>query len=313
MADFEGLFEVGIALSVLDRQIQAWTTTATAAAGAITPVLVLARRHLDLVPYPTGTPTLDRVETLAVKYGDPRAIMVHCKVLMQRKQYKEASALLRTILDRTYPTRLRPRFRDDVTLNGAVDPPWRMHAQLCEIQGQTDVTDEMLRIGALEYQDPKALVDYAYLRQKAGDMAKYEECMSKAATSGHPEACHKLGNFYYLTSLGRIPSREEETESSSSSFSLKNYISKLFGQSRTREDYRRLAIDWYELSFLHGSHNAALKLVLLLREDGEMDAARNFLEHMEASKTYPKFVAKLKENWENKDYRPAIPEKLLEL
>jgi TPR repeat protein len=297
-----------LVLSAIDRRINSWGTLATSAAGAVIPTIVTAIRHLSSVEYPMRTPALDKVEAWA-KNGDPRAIILHTKILGRREQYQEALALLENLMEKTYPTKVRPPFREDVTLQGILEAPWELYAWLKERVGDQEATDRVLKFAALEYQDPRALVEYAHLMQLQGNMEKYEECMNKAAASGHAEACRKLGNLYYLTFLGRFTPREEKSESHNT-FSAKLF--RFFGQSRTRDDFRKLAIDWYELAFMHGSDKAALVLSILLREDGQSEQALRYLESAEKARKFPKNVNRLRDNWDRADFSLPVPEPLLD-
>ncbi|KAL1987514.1 hypothetical protein VTN96DRAFT_3441 [Rasamsonia emersonii] len=308
--DVNAVYDVAYVMGVIDVKMASWALEATREAGAVRPTLVEALRHLNAVAYPMRTPVLDRVEEWATKDEDPRAIVVHAKVLGRREQYREALALLEKLVDKTYPTRVKPNVREDVTMLGRLEAPWELYAWLKERMGDQEATDRVLKMAALEYQDPRALVEYAHLMQTQGDLEAYEEYMNKAATAGHAEACRKLANFYYLTSLGRFTTREERSEARNA---FTAFFSRLFRQSRTKDDFRELAIEWYELAIVHGSDKAALVLAILMRENGESESGLEALEVAEKSKKFPKAVKRLRDNWENPDFRFPIPEQLLDL
>ncbi|KAL1886486.1 hypothetical protein Plec18167_000417 [Paecilomyces lecythidis] len=286
-----------------------WVISATALAGGYLAILHVAAEHLKRVPTAGRTPILDRIEQWATasEDPDPRVSILYAQILGRRGQYREAIAIMEKLMQRIYPTKLRPSMMEDITMNGNLEPPWQLYAWLTEKAGERATTDETLKIAALEYQDPSALVTYAHVMQTQGDLEMYEECMNKAATAGDSEACRKLANFYYLTHHGRFPRREDQNTSG-----MRNRIVSLFKQSRTKDDYRKLAMDWYELSFNHGSKKAALLLSMLLREDGFSDLGREFLSYAAAEDKLLPLTRKLTDNWDNKDYNVKIPIQLLD-
>jgi hypothetical protein len=305
--DVDLVFGVAQILEKIDERILIWAAHATSAAGASLPTMFLVVKHLRSVTFPLPTKNLDLVEQWAIHDQDPRAIALHSKVLGKREQYQEALVLLEKVMEWTYPTRLQPSTFEDVTLGGLLEPPWQLYAWLKESIGDQKATNAMLEMAALEYHDPKALVDYAHLMRVQGNTAMYEECMNKAATAGNPEACRKLANFYLLTYLGRLPSQQSEDKS------FRARISRFFGQSRTPEDYRKLAVNWYELAFAHGSNMAALILAILLREAGHLELGLEYLRHAEEGRKFPKLIARLKKNWENDDVQFSVPDQLLDI
>lgn len=286
-----------------------WVISATALAGGYLAILHVAAEHLKRVPTAGRTPILDRIEQWATasEDPDPRVSILYAQILGRRGQYREAIAIMEKLMQRIYPTKLRPSMMEDITMNGNLEPPWQLYAWLTEKAGERATTDETLKIAALEYQDPSALVTYAHVMQTQGDLEMYEECMNKAATAGDSEACRKLANFYYLTHHGRFPRRDDQNTSG-----IRNRIVSLFKQSRTKNDYRKLAMDWYELSFNHGSKKAALLLSMLLREDGFSDLGREFLSYAAAEDKLLPLTRKLTDNWDNKDYNVKIPVQLLD-
>lgn len=311
--DLDSVWYVAMTLGTLVGEVSDWAFVATTQAGAREPIILGVSNTLKKMSIPPRTAMFNRVEELAIKDQDPRAMVVHAKVLSQRGQYKEALALLEKVMPRIYPTKIQPPMGEDITLKGRIEPPWKLYAWLKEKVGDRKATDETLKMAALEYQDPEALVTYAQIMQLEGKMEMYEECLNKAATAGDPEACRKLANFYYLTYHGRFPLPDEgEGEGKKNQGFLHRRISALFGQSRTREDYRKLAIDWYELAFNHGSRKAALILSMLLREDGHSEVGKQYLEVAETERKFLPFVKRLKENWDSKEFDVKIPMQLLD-
>jgi TPR repeat protein len=276
--------------------------------------LLAVLKHLKVVKYPAKTPALDRLEELALVEENPRAILAYCKVLGRREQHREAIALLEKLMRRIYPTKTRQLIRDDITLYGRLEAPWWEYSWHKARLGEFDASEEMLRLGAMEYQEPRAMVEYAFILWQKDDAHGYLECMNKAATAGNAEACLKLANYYYLKSLEkRVAPEVQEPDG----FSVK--VQRWLGMFRTADDYRELAMDWYEISALHGNHDAALILAMILREDGDSKGGLRWLGHIERfndtataqTKKFPNGVWMLRERWDNADFRPAIPEPLL--
>ncbi|KAL2000951.1 hypothetical protein VTN02DRAFT_2430 [Thermoascus thermophilus] len=312
--DLDTVWYVSMTLGILVEEISDWAFVATTQAGAREPIILGVSNTLKQITIPPRTAMFNRVEELAIEEQDPRAMVVHAKVLSQRGQYMEALDLLEEVMPRIYPTKIQPPMGEDITLKGRIEPPWKLYAWLKEKVGDRKATDETLKMAALEYQDPEALLTYAHIMKQEGNMEMYEECLNKAATAGNPEACRKLANFYYLNYHGRfpLPGEGEGEEGKSNQSFLHRKISALFGQSRTRDDYRKLALEWYELAFNHGSRKAALILSMLLREDGHSEVGKQYLEVAESERKFLPFVKRLKENWDSKEFDVKIPMQLLD-
>lgn len=311
------------------------------------PLLMSAARYLNSLgnTAPVRTPALEKVEHLALHDRDPRAMTLHAKVLGLRKRYTDALRLIEQVMALIYPSKV-PVAKDGGFGMARIEPPWRVYAWLndkAQAQANADTktgevgtkTDDLLRSAALDYQDPESLVQYATARMRAGDLAMYEDCMSRAATAGKAEACRRLANFYYLTSLGRYPRRGvHETEaktsapvevaakpaSSASSRTsepsnrgkLSALLSSVFGP-QPRAEYRKLALEWYELAFSHGSEQAAVVLAVLLRKDGSAARGLQLLEQIEGSSSLGPFVRRIKAQWDEQGQEIGIPPELLDV
>lgn len=293
----------------------------------------------------------NEIEKLAQE-GYPPALVLQAKILGLRHQFKEAFNLLEEqVLPHLSPTRREPAIFEDIVVHRHLDSPWRLYALL---QASYDrihnskesraKADEALRIAAMVYHDPEALVEYASVMMNENNLDMYEECMSKAAAAGNPNACLFLANFYYLTFHGKYPTRGErtlqsksadskstpETESqpsatastdtpSQTSTNIFNAVYKwttsFFQQSMARPEYRKLAQDWYQLALGHGNDKAAFMTALLAREDGDLVPARVTLDRAEMVKDaeYAQKLEALKENWYDENYVPKLPKKMLDV
>jgi TPR repeat protein len=301
---------------------------------------------------PVRTPTLEKIEHLALHDRDPRAMTLHAKILGLRKRYADAIQLIEQVMTLIYPSKV-PVAKDGGFAMARIEPPWRVYAWLKKkAKAQANATtktgaaavdaaeaetrtDDLLRSAALDYQDPESLVQYAAARMQAGDRTMYEDCMSRAATAGNAEACRRLANFYYLTSLGRYPRRgvrEAEAEatapveaatkptpSASSRTSEPSHrgkfsalLSSVFGP-QPRAEYHKLATEWYELAFSHGNEQAALVLAVLLREDGSAARGLQLLEQIEGSPSLGPLVRRIKSQWDEQDQEVVIPAELLDV
>lgn len=294
---------------------------------------------------PVRTPTLEKIEHLALHDRDPRAMTLHAKILGLRKRYSDALRLIEQVMALIYPSKV-PVAKDGGFSMARIEPPWRVYAWLKEKAqeqanpttktgeaeaGAGPQTNDLLRSAALDYQDPKSLVQYATVRIQAGDLAMYEDCMSRAATAGNAEACRRLANFYYLTSLGRYPRRgvredtasveagtkpissaSSQTSEPSNRGKFSALLSSVFGP-QPRAEYRKLAIEWYELAFSHGSERAAVVLAVLLREDGSAARGLQLLEQIEGSPSLGPLVRRIKAQWDEQDQEGGVPPELLDV
>ncbi|KAH1272764.1 hypothetical protein KXX33_007773 [Aspergillus fumigatus] len=346
-SDPDLIFQIGYIVSGGNPSFREWLLASTTHAGARVPLLMSAARYLNSLgnTAPVRTPALEKVEHLALHDRDPRAMTLHAKVLGLRKRYTDALRLIEQVMALIYPSKV-PVAKDGGFGIARIEPPWRVYAWLndkAQAQANADTktgeagtkTDDLLRSAALDYQDPESLVQYATARMRAGDLAMYEDCMSRAATAGKAEACRRLANFYYLTSLGRYPRRGvHETEaktsapvevaakpaSSASSRTsepsnrgkLSALLSSVFGP-QPRAEYRKLALEWYELAFSHGSEQAAVVLAVLLRKDGSAARGLQLLEQIEGSSSLGPFVRRIKAQWDEQGQEIGIPPELLDV
>ncbi|GAQ08135.1 hypothetical protein ALT_5456 [Aspergillus lentulus] len=346
-SDPDLIFQIGYIISGGNPSFREWLLASTTHAGARVPLLMSAARYLNSLgnSAPVRTPTLEKIEHLALHDRDPRAMTLHAKILGLRKRYSDALRLIEQVMALIYPSKV-PVAEDGGFSMARIEPPWRVYAWLKEKAqeqanpttktgeaeaGAGTQTDDLLRSAALDYQDPKSLVQYATVRIQAGDLAMYEDCMSRAATAGNAEACRRLANFYYLTSLGRYPRRgvredtasveagtkpissaSSQTSEPSNRGKFSALLSSVFGP-QPRAEYRKLAIEWYELAFSHGSERAAVVLAVLLREDGSAARGLQLLEQIEGSPSLGPLVRRIKAQWDEQDQEGGVPPELLDV
>ncbi|PKX92798.1 uncharacterized protein P174DRAFT_513321 [Aspergillus novofumigatus IBT 16806] len=315
-SDPDLIFQIGYIISGGNPSFREWLLASTTHAGARVPLLMSAARYLN-------------------------SLGNSAPILGLRKRYADALRLIEQVMALIYPSKV-PVAKDGGFGMARIEPPWRVYAWLKEKAnananantktGEAGTqTDDLLRSAALDYQDPESLVQYATARMQAGDLAMYEDCMSRAATAGNAEACRRLANFYYLTSLGRYPGRgvredtapvEAATKPTSSASSQTSeprdrgkffaLLSSVFGP-QPRAEYRKLATEWYELAFSHGSEQAAVVLAVLLREDGSAARGLQLLEQIEGSSSLGPLVRRIKSQWDERDQVIDIPAELLDV
>ncbi|EAW10429.1 uncharacterized protein ACLA_049010 [Aspergillus clavatus NRRL 1] len=321
--DVDLVFQIGYIVSAGDPTFKEWVLASSTRAGARIPTLMTASRYLrqtgDVAP--VRTPVLENVETLALHDRDPRAMVVHARVLGRRGRYTEATALIEQVMRTIRPSKT-PESGDGGFAMANIEAPWAVYAWLKEKTGDLAGREEVVRVAARKYLDPKALVEYAAICMRRGDLKTYEECMSQAATAGNADACRKLANFYYLTSLGRYPRRgTKETVSSAEATTpaeedkprgLWSSITALFGP-QSHKEYRKLALEWYELAFSHGNLAAALILSVILREDGSASRGLHFLQQIEKSPELGPLAQKIKSGWDGQRYAVDIPAEMLDV
>lgn len=336
--------------------LREWIVSACGMAHARLPVVLIAARQIGWSKVPVRSEWTRQVEIFA-KQEYPPAMVLHAKILGLRNEYDEAFAILeKNVLPFLSPTLRSPIFFEDIVLGGQFESPWRLYALL---QARYDSqynskenrakSDEAIRVAAMEYQDADALIEYASVMMNENNLDMYEECMSKAATAGKSNACLFLANFYYLTFLGKYPTRGERTmqgnnsapefplktspgkteskspdptSSTTSSHPIMNvatsactWVSSFFKQSMQRSEYRKLAFAWYYLAYCHGESRASFMMGLMAREDGDMVDGMIFLDQAQMEHD-PDFAGKLqalKKHWYDEDYEPVLPKKMLEV
>lgn len=352
--DVDTIFRIGFSVATSNWQFREWLISACALCQARLPTVILVARQLKRRKMPVRNYFTEEVEVLARKQYPP-AVLIQAKVAGLRGEFEEAFKLLeKHMLPYLSPTNRAPVVTEDLVLQGFLDSPWLLYALLrarhdAKFQSEESrlKSNEALRIAALVYQDPEALAGYASHHMNEDNLDKYEECMSKAATAGHPKACLFLANFYYLTFHGMYPTRgerqelrnRENTKSApemegeptpsnsvlaflsqfpafkSAADTVYEWTSSFFHQSMKRPQYRELAEDWYHLAFSHGQPRAAFMKALIARENGHLVEGRVLLDDAE-SEPDPDFQAKLKalkERWYDTDYEPSLPRRMLEV
>ncbi|KAF7585429.1 hypothetical protein BBP40_010957, partial [Aspergillus hancockii] len=341
--DVDVVYNVGLAVAAGDSTFTEWLFTSGALASARVPLFFVVSRYLALTLKEKQeirhSGLLDAIERLA-QYRDPRAMQLHAQVLGRRGKYKEGIVLMEEVLGMIWPSKLDgPTPGDAYIVSQFMWKPWEVYAWLKEKDGDARGADEVMRTAAFEYEDPKALMKYATIMMRDGELEKYEECMSKAASSGNAMACLKLANFYYLTSQGWfarrglkgeccLPAATVTTETvltrrdadaggpigeTKSSRTLGSFFSFLFSDVKSHEEYRKLAMEWYELAYNHGSVSAAFFLAVFLREDGDHELGWQFLQDVKDHGGKGSFTKKIEGEWHDKDYHHAIPLHLFDL
>lgn len=313
--DVDLVYKIGHIISVNDRQLLEWNLFSGSLAGAYLPTILCAGRVVaKMKTAPPRTPLLDKIEALALHDRDSICMTLHAHVLGFRGQYTEALVLIDEVMGAIYPTHLGPltlNFND--TFPETLPQPWEVYEWLKRRTGDDEAADAAVRRAAVEFQDPKALVVHAGRLMERGDLEMYEECLCKAATAAHPDACRKLANFYFLIIIGRYPRRgekdtvqqqqqqQQEHQEQTASSTVLSWLSCFYNRSLPLDDYYKLAREWYELACAHGNSDAALTFALLLREEGNVELGRHYLDMAAMKPGLASSLRGYRVNWENLD------------
>jgi hypothetical protein len=345
LLDVDAVFRIGFLSCAVHRSLLEWIISSCALAGARQPIVLVQARSVTWTKTTPRTKWTDMVEQFSDE-GFPPAMVLQAKILGMRGEYEQAFELMeKRVLPYLQPTRRHPGLFKDITMADLFESPWRVYALLhasydanFDSPESRQKADDATRIAALEYNDRKALVEYASIMMNEKNYDKYEECMCKAATFGDRNAILYIANYYYQIFHGRYPTQaervalakaeaqgqqpppnptspSEEKPNSNILTSALGWASSFFNQSMSREDYRKLALDWYALGFKFSIPQASFMLALMAREQGEeldgsiiMDHARTHLED------HPEFVKKIEElrdNWYDPEYVPRLTSKML--
>ncbi|RAO70623.1 uncharacterized protein BHQ10_006635 [Talaromyces amestolkiae] len=289
-----------------------WTMKATSDAGLVETLGVIVSAQIKkkgaMLP---NSREIEMIKKIAYETDDPKALSVWADVARIWGQTEEALTIFQHLNKMVYPSERRPMFTDDISYGGLIKPPWSAMFDIYHKSERFDEANEMLKIGALHYRDPQALVSYAFIRKEKDDWEAYEQCLVAAAMSGHGDACFRLGNYYYLISKDEIPSRDQRL---AERHRFRAWVAKIFGYAYKKEDWRRLASNWYEMASAHGISEGARNLAVLKREDGHPNA----WELMEQLRSDPRLwksknVIKLRDQWDNPKFKPTLPKAWLEL
>lgn len=332
--DLDTILEIGHVIAGENVQAARWVLASCLRAGSLVALLIAAARTLNgchdggnvynattVRELPSKT-LLSRIAVIAQSKNephnsDPRVKLLYAKYLGLRGQYEQGIAVVQEVLQLIEPSRVYRK--PTLTINNSIEPPWQLLAWLKRELRKTQITKERgrgdrkgeandvlsqeevdaLRLGAIEYQDPIALVHYArYIGEESG-INDYETYMGQAAAAGNKDACRKLANFYYLISVGKYPqlgTRDakstklqataetttedidvKETESSKGALST---LLSYFGP-RPRHEYRALAMEWYHVALAQGCFGSGLHLSLLHGQDGNHKAAGAVFQEVE--------------------------------
>lgn len=335
--DVDKVFNIGQIASVGDPRIKEWLLASCALADARMPILICTSRYLTQHKSKAKsalekTPLLEKVESLALRNDDPIAMTLHAQALGLRGRYTEAIPLIEEVMQTIKPEASPPTLVTGGFLSGFT-PPWEVYEWLKLEAGDHVGAAEAVKLAATEYDEPKALVAYAkHVISDKKDFETFEECMSKAASAGNPEACQKLADFYLLTSIGLYPRRgdssnavanvankpksqqkQQQQMETDGTENKGTWLTNLFNRSLSRSDYRKLARNWYELACLHGSHEAALTFSLILRGEGDYVLGKHYLDLAAQKPDLLPVIRGYRVNWENRELELAVDYKRLEV
>ncbi|KAJ5090295.1 hypothetical protein N7532_008979 [Penicillium argentinense] len=342
--DVDTVFRIGHCVmgQFHEKYLNEWTLSACGMAKARMALVIIVNRAANKEKIPPRSEWVEEIKKLAaLEY--PPAMLLHAKILGQRGQYEDSFRIFeKKIFPRISPTRSEVPMFDNIRVGG-MESPYRLYAlyraaydKLYGSKESREKADEATRIAALEYNDPDALVEYASLMMNENNLDMYEECMVKAASGGHQRAGFYLGNFYYLTYHGQYPTREQRSPDAQKLFWLQRlaeqnkdgsvsipkrvlgWAASFFNQSLSKDDYRLLAVCWYEIGGFLAHPESLFMRALFMREvavsvEEREDAAIYFetaADHMTDPQLKQKIV-EIQNNWFDPCYEPSLPKKLL--
>ena len=173
--------------------------------------------------------------------------------------------------------------------------------------------------------------------------SEYLQMMGIAATAGNGDACYRLGNYYYLrylhldpysldcldkddpgveqpaenkVALAELRVAKEKKAGTWAPYgkpkSLLQYIRYYLCVDRSRDDYYKLAVQWYKLGAQHGHAKAAFLVARLLKLEKQDEQAYDMLNIAETDETYKSRVRQLRMAWLNGN-NPSIRDDYVDL
>ncbi|KAJ5216938.1 hypothetical protein N7468_009946 [Penicillium chermesinum] len=341
-SDVDAIWRIGFMTTHRDSGLKIWILHSCARAKARIPVVLVARQQLRDDGVPGDTIWNKEVAKLS-NQGFPPAMLLHAKILSLRGKYTQALELLEDkIMPCLVATRDRPGPVEDITLGGQIESPLRLGAVIfasvaarLEGQGRKEAkdyyekSDDWTLKAALEFNDIDALVDYASLMMNNKDYDAYEEAMAKAATGGSAKACFFLANFYFRTSLGEFPTRDQRAlpaydPDDRSTWDLEpgsTILSRFWKWwaapiESSIFEYKNLAFEWYLTSVDHGDIRAGMMAGLLYRDDKQYQAGLAWMDNvlkggLDADPLYGPKALEMVKHWNDINYEIAIPKKML--
>ncbi|KAL4803721.1 hypothetical protein BDV18DRAFT_144284 [Aspergillus unguis] len=332
----ETIFEIGRAFTRGNKTFYTWLIDSSMDAGVPMAIYLTALNHLNLyqrrlddfgpraVSEPPFSRAIAQVESLATRSNgeagekdslrDPRAMLIYAKYLGLRGQNSKGIKVIKELLELITPTRTQSKPSEDLRMSGLIDTPWGLHLKMLRqrkendrghLSTKGDVADgesvradevEAMRLGAVTYQDPAMLLPYAQHMGEKENIQVYEQHLGQAAAGGNTDACRKLANFYYLTSVGRFPQsgtkpakqfklhqlRAPTPPNPDSQQSNKQtvFVDKLLNYFAPRpvDEYRLMAMEWYAVALAKGCLKSGLNLAQLLQLEGDFQGAETTLE-----------------------------------
>ncbi|KAL3452430.1 hypothetical protein BJX65DRAFT_303264 [Aspergillus insuetus] len=322
--DVDTIFEIGRAITRDDKALSHWIITACTLAGAKMALFLTATQYLrgchdqTSVLYasstisPARTSFLDQIQALATQSNpegvdnrDPRAMLIHAKVLGLQRRFTGALALVEEVIGRIHPTRMEMKADKDLTVSSRIEPPWELYLWLKRaskgtakgkpsgydsgepLDGLTEQEIDVLRRGAVDFMDPVTLSLYANVMRQQGDFKQYEEYMGKAAAAGNRDASRRLGNLYFLIFSQQHPRPGESIANLDAGLQAaekpKGFFARTLSYFRPRPllEYRDLAMEWYRVAWAAGCVRSGLNLAILLEQDGDAEGANTILEEVQ--------------------------------
>jgi len=307
-----------------------WAKSACAQAKSRRALVEVVNRYIEIpnIDIHRNNEWIASVKDLALVDEFPQAIMLYAKILTWRGENTKAAELLeQKILPYIQPTLRQPFLFEDLTSFGKIDSPLRMYGlAIAETQG-IEAVSKVVHRAAMEYSEPIALTELAIAQLERADFDSYEEYMAMAAAAGYGKACYYLANYYHRISMGQFLTREEREKKMAKDAKrgglfgpladLMEWVDSMVHKPLNRQDYLKLATEWYSLAFATGERNAGFILALIHRAAGEFEESRILYDSIpegQFPKSVPaKAIRELNARWDDPTFEPGFPPKLLGL
>ena len=282
-----------------------WVIQRLADAGEPISVIYLVNQLLRFTGPIKKTPTVAKLESIAMKGEIPQAMVVHGLILQRGNRMEEAISWFEKAMTVSKP--VTPTQSIDALLFFKIPQAWKAYGSAKSDMGDLESARKAVAVGAFEYDNEIAYSLLAPDALRAGDLEKYEQCLTKAAMGDDPKSCYELGNLYLATYLAN--ERRNSTRLGEESSSPQDAIyCGAFSKKYKIHEYRKLAVEWYEVAIAGGYSRAAIVMALMLRDERELDKG---LEYLSLAKKDPECVHTvgfLQRSWRQDDFKVDLQE-----
>ncbi|KAL1957259.1 hypothetical protein VTO42DRAFT_6165 [Malbranchea cinnamomea] len=234
----------------------------------------------------------NRLADLAHKKTLPQAMVLYALFHSNKQQ---ALRWLRMAMDISIPAHQPTSV--EAFLPKGIPPPWLAYADIQAELGNHPEARMALDIGMAIYDAPEAFARLARYAFQDNDMNKYEEYLTKSAMAGDIGSACSLGNLYLAIYL-----RFSKSQTGPNYRNRKDIRWKY-----SREEFRMMAQEWYEIAVHDGHGPAALALAGLYRREGrDLSEATRYLDVADQDPATKDRAYWLREAWSDRDWRVDI-------